>query len=237
MPSEGFLLNRPGVELTLEERKLLESAVSEFRTFEPRKTVIEAGKQIEISTILVDGLLSRFIDDRRGLRQLVAVHVPGEFVDLHAYPMKHLDHSVGTLTAATIAVVPHHALKAILDPRPDLARKMWFSTLIDASMHRAWLFRVGRLDAMGRVAHFVCEMNARQAAAGLSDGRNLSFALTQSDLAEICGLTTVHINRVIRQLREADLCIFRPSRVEILDLEGLARRGDFDPAYLYLQGP
>jgi CRP-like cAMP-binding protein len=223
--------------LTAEERILLEGAILEFREIEARRTIIEAGQRVDISTILVDGMLSRYIDDRKGLRQLVAVHVPGEFVDLHAYPMRHLDHSVATLTPAVIAVVPHTALKEVLDPRPELARKLWFSTLIDAAMHRAWLFRVGRLDAVGRVAHFVCEMNARLIAAGLSDGKVFQFPLTQSDLAEICGLTTVHVNRVLRQLREAGLCIFRPPLVEIVDLPGLARRGDFDPSYLYFDGP
>jgi CRP-like cAMP-binding protein len=136
-----------------------------------------------------------------------------------------------------MAIVPHAALKQILDPRPELARTLWLSALIDAAMHRAWLFRVGRLDAVGRVAHFLCEMNERLLAAGLSDGRSFTFSLTQSDLAEICGLTTVHINLVMRQLREANLCVFRSAIVEILDPEGLAQRGDFDPAYLYLDGP
>jgi CRP-like cAMP-binding protein len=232
--TERFLRNRRGVELTLEERQALENAISETRRLEARKTVIEAGQEVDVSTILLDGLMSRYIDDRRGMRQLVAVHVAGEFVDLHAYPMKRLDHSVGTLTPATIGIVPHRSLKALLDPRPELARKLWFATLIDAAMHRTWLFRLGRLDAAGRVAHFICETNERLKAVGLSDGRQFSLDLTQTDLAEVCGLTTVHINRVIRQLREANLCIFRSSMVEILDGPGLARRGDFDPSYLYL---
>lgn len=236
MRTERFLLNRRGVELTAEERELLESAITEVRKVEPRKTIIEAGERVDISTILLDGMLSRYIDDRKGLRQLVSVHVPGEFVDLHAYPMRHLDHCVATLTPSVIAIVPHSALKQVLDPRPELARKLWFSTLIDAAIHRAWLFRVGRLDAVGRVAHFVCELHARLAAVGLADGRSFVCTLTQSDLAEICGLTTVHVNRVIRQLREAGLCVFRPPVVEIPDLPGLTRRGDFDPAYLYLDG-
>lgn len=111
MTADRFLLNRPGLELTVTERRLIEDAVVEIREVEPRKTIIEAGRRVEISTILVEGILSRYIDDRRGLRQLVAVQVPGEFVDLHAYPMKQLDHSIGTLTAAKIAIVPHIALQ------------------------------------------------------------------------------------------------------------------------------
>ena len=231
MWTERFLRNRRGIDLTLDEREVLESAILEVRSLEARQTVIEAFCEVDISTILIDGLMSRYIDDRRGMRQLVAVHVPGEFVDLHAYPMKQLDHSVGTLTPVQVGIVP---LKEVLDPRPELARKLWFSTLIDAAMHRTWLFRLGRLDAVGRVAHFICETNERFKAVGLSDGRQFSLDLTQTDLAEVCGLTNVHINRVIRQLREANLCVFRSSTVEIIDPIGLARRGDFDPAYLYL---
>jgi CRP-like cAMP-binding protein len=234
MLMDRLLANRRGVALTPEERARLENTISEVRAFEPRMTIIEPGKHIEVSTFLLEGVMSRYIEDRKGLRQLVSIHVPGEFVDLHAYPMRELDHAVGTLTAVTVALVPHKALKDILDPRPELARKLWFSTLMDAAMHRAWLFRVGRLDAVGRVAHFFCEMNARLHAVGLSDGRRFVLTLTQADIAEICGLTTVHVNRVLRQLREAGLCQMLSSLVEIDDAEALARRGNFSPDYLYL---
>lgn len=234
---DRLLANRRGVQLEPEERALLEGGISEVRTIEPRRTIIEAGERVSVSTYLIEGIVSRYIDDKKGLRQLVAVHVPGEFIDLHAYPMRELDHSIGSLTAATVAIIPHDTLKDILDPRPDLARKLWFSTLIDAAMHRAWLFRLGRLDAVGRVAHFLCEINARLAAVGLSDGRRFALALTQSDIAEICGLTTVHTNRAFRQLREAGLCQMRASLVEIGDADALARRGDFSPHYLYLAQP
>jgi CRP-like cAMP-binding protein len=234
---DRFLANRRGVSLTAEERQLLENAVSRVRTFGPRETVVEAGCKVTVSTYLTEGIMSRYIDDRRGNRQLVAIHLAGDFVDLHAYPMRELDHSVGTLSRATVAIVPHAALREILDPRPELALKLWFSTLIDASLHRTWLFRVGRLDAVGRVAHFLTEMSVRLRAVGLSDGRQFSLGLTQADVAEVCGLTTVHTNRVLRQLREANLCSVRSSIVQIHDAAGLARRGDFRPDYLYLDNP
>ena len=232
---DRFLANRRGVSLTDEERQLLEHAVSEVRTFGPRDIVVEAGRKVTVSTYLIEGVMSRYIDDRRGHRQLVAIHLAGEFVDLHAYPMRELDHSVGTLSQATVAIIPHVALRGILDSRPELARKLWFSTLVDASLHRTWLFRVGRLDAVGRVAHFLSEMNVRLRAVGLSDGRQFPLGLTQTEVAEVCGLTTVHTNRVLRQLREANLCTIRSSVVQILDASGLARRGDFQADYLYLE--
>jgi CRP-like cAMP-binding protein len=234
MLMDRFLFNRRGFDLSAEERALLEGAISEVRSVDARQTVIEAGQQVNVSTFLIEGMMSRYVDDRRGLRQLVAVHVSGEFVDLHAYPMRRLDHSVGTLTGVRVAIVPHTALNEILEERPQMARKLWFSTLIDAAMHRAWLFRIGRLDAVGRVAHFLCEMNARLEVVGVSDGRSFVLTLTQSDIAEICGLTTVHTNRVFKQLREAGLCNMHASLVEIQDPAGLIKRGDFNPDYLYL---
>lgn len=236
MLTDRFLKNRR-ISLTVEEHSLLEAAISEVKTQYARTTVVRAGEEIRTSTLLVDGFMSRYIDDRRGLRQLVAIHVPGEFVDLHAFPMHVLDHSIGTLTAVTLALVPHERLALMADARPELTRKLWFSTLVDASLHRAWLFRVGRLDSVGRVAHFLSEMNARLEAVELSDGQRFMLGTTQADLAEVCGLTSVHVNRVIRQLREMGLCLFRSPQVEILDRAALERRGNFDPHYLYLKHP
>jgi CRP-like cAMP-binding protein len=233
MFTERFLRDKRGASLTAEERARIEAAIGEVKTFGPRKIIARAGEPLGQSTLLIEGIMSRYLDDRNGLRQLVAIHFPGDFLDLHAFPLKVLDHDVATLTTATVATVPHSELEAIAEDMPHLTRKLWFATLLDAAIHRAWLFRLGRLDATGRVAHFLCETNARLFSAGLSDGHRFALALTQADLAEICGLTTVHVNRVMRQLREERLCIFRSSLVEILDPAGLAARGQFNPAYLY----
>jgi CRP-like cAMP-binding protein len=234
MITERFLRHRRGAALTEDERARLDSSVSRVVSLDGRVTMVRAGESLSHSTLLIDGFMCRYIDDRQGLRQLVAVHVPGDFVDLHAYPLKSLDHEVATLTAVTIAQVPHRALDAIVDDLPQLARKLWYSTLLDAAMHRAWLFRLGRLDAPGRIAHFLCETSARLQTVGLSDGRNFTLGLNQSDIAEVCGLTNVHVNRVLRTLREKGLCSVRSSRVEIFDPAGLARLGQFDATYLYL---
>lgn len=218
----------------MDERSTLDAAISEIKALPPRTKIVLAGNRLEQSTLLIDGFMSRYIDDRNGVRQLVAVHVPGDFVDLHAFPLKVLDHDVATMTAATVAILPHAQLDEITREMPGLMRKLWFSTLIDAAIHRAWLFRLGRLDAVGRVAHFISETNTRLMSAGLSDGRRFALGLNQTDLAEICGLTNVHVNRVLRQLREERLCVFRSSLVELSDPETLAARGQFDPAYLYI---
>lgn len=229
-----FLRHRPGAVLTEAERARLETAISETQTYPARRVLVREGEELSYSTLLTEGIMCRYMDDRKGLRQLVAVHFPGDFVDLHGYPLKRLDHDVATMTAVTIAMVPHDELDAIIDERPELARKLWYATLVDAAIHRAWLFRLGRLDAVGRVAHFLSEANARLRAVDLSDGRSFALGLNQNDLAEICGLTSVHVNRVMRSLREEGLCSFRSSLVEVFDRAGLERRGQFDPSYLYL---
>jgi len=234
MFTERFLRNTRGASLNQEERAALEAAVSEVKTLSPRTNMVRAGEVLNQSTLLIDGIMSRYIDDRNGLRQLVAVHFPGDFVDLHSFPLKTLDHDVATMTEAKVAIVPHSALNELMHTHPELTRKLWFATLIDAAIHRAWLFRLGRLDAVGRVAHFLCETNARLASAGLSDGQRFALGLTQTDLAEICGLTNVHVNRVMRQLREERLCVFRSSLVEIPDPARLMARAQFDPNYLYI---
>jgi CRP-like cAMP-binding protein len=234
MITDRFLRLRRGEALTAPERIRLEQAVNKVSSLKAHSLIVPAGKPLTHSTLLVDGFMCRYIDDMGGMRQLVAIHVPGDFVDLHGYPLKALDHNIGTLTEATIATVPHSALDDIIEAHPAFARKLWYATLLDAAVHRAWLFRLGRLDAAGRIAHFLCEMDARLRAVGLSDGRRFALDIRQTDLSEVCGLTAVHTNRVIRSLREKGLVSFRSAWVEIHDAPGLARRGEFDPAYLYL---
>lgn len=235
MFTDRFLRKRRGAQLSTIERARLEAAVIEVRSIAARKTIARAGETLSHSTLLVEGIMSRYLDDSRGLRQLVAIHLPGDFIDLHSFPLHSLDHDVASLTSATVAIVPHAELEAIAEDMPGFTRKLWYATLLDAAIHRAWLFRLGRLDALGRVAHFICETSVRLFAAGLGDARRFALELTQSDIGEICGLTTVHVNRVVRQLREEGLCIFRSSLVEILDPFALATRGEFDPNYLYIE--
>ena len=234
MLTERFLRGHSDVGLLPEEQAVLERAVSEVRRLPARTTLVRHGDSLHQSTLLVEGFIRRSIDDRDGQRQTVAVQLPGDFVDLHGYPLKVLDHDVVTLTTVRVAFIRHSDLDAITREYPTLTRKLWYATLLDAAMHREWLFRLGRLDAIERIAHFLSETNARLKAIGLSDGHSFRLPITQADLAEVCGLTTVHVNRVLRQLRDEGLCTFRSSTVEISDLDRLAELGQFDPTYLHL---
>ena len=199
------------------------------------KIVVRAGEELSVSILLIDGLMCRYKDLRNGERQIMELHVPGDFLDLHSFLLKRLDHSVMALVPSRIALVPHEKLVAITDRHPHLARMLWLTTLIDAAIHREWLLSLGRRTALGRIAHFFCEMHARLGVVGLADATGFPLKITQTDLAECLGLTPVHVNRVLRQLREDGLAVFREARVEILDFAGLARTGEFDPAYLQIE--
>ncbi|WP_183986650.1 Crp/Fnr family transcriptional regulator [Sphingomonas jinjuensis] len=233
MVTRGFLAGRGRDRLSGDDRLALDQAVVDIKQLPARRTLVRAGDVVEQSTMLLEGFMCRYMDDRDGFRQLVAVHVPGDFVDLHAFPMRRLDHDVATLSACTVAVVPHEALSDITNERPALTRALWFSTLLDAAMHREWIFRLGRLGAEGRLAHFFMETATRMRMVGLVENDRFHLPLTQADIAEACGLTGVHVNRTLRSLREQELMTFSHGEVKILDPKRMTAIGEFEPAYLY----
>lgn len=230
----NVLRNRLGGELPHAERAILDAAVSETRLLPMGHVAVRQGQLVNVSTLLVHGFMTRRVDAADGRRHLVAVHVPGDFVDLHAYALKSLDHEVAALTDVTVAIFPHEALERIQAEYVHLTRRLWFLTLLDAAIHRQWIYRLSSLNALERVAHFLCEMNARLLAIGASNGSRFELPMTQVDIGEVCSLTNVHVNRVLRQLREMGLCTARSAHVEIHDLKGLATAGQFNPHYLYL---
>lgn len=221
-----------GFSLEQREREWLDSSIVEIRKIPARNHITRSGEPLNNCSILLEGIISSHIDDRQGLRQVTALHFAGDFIDLDGFYFQTIDYDLSTVTAASLAIIPHEALDEIMIAQPALARKFSSAKMADAAILRGWLFRLGRLDAVGRIAHFLCETNFRLMAAGLSDGRRFALGITQSDLAEICGLTNIHVNRVMRQLREEKLCVFRSSIVEIYNSEKLAARGQFKPPYL-----
>jgi CRP-like cAMP-binding protein len=230
-----FLRNRRREQLSDGDLAALEQSVADIRTHPPRHSLAVAGKPIHLSTYLIEGFICRYMDDRNGGRQLVAVHVPGDFVDLHGYPLTRLDHDVATLGTCKVAYVRHETLDELLQVRPNLTKLLWFSTLLDAAMHREWIFRMGRLDAVSQLAHFFCEIEAKLRAVGRSDGRSFDLPLTQADLGEACGMTPVHINRMLKELRERKLLQIQRGKVIVHDLAALRQLCEFDPTYLFIE--
>lgn len=222
--------------VSAEEAAAIASAIAEVRDVPKGRTVIPAGVRLDQSTLLLDGILARYKDGRNGQRQITELHVAGDFADLHSYPLKHLDHDVMTLTPCRIAQVPHDAVRELTRAYPNLGRVYWFATCLDAAIHREWTFSLGRRTALARVAALLCELLVRLQIVGLADDAGYDLPLTQSDLAECMGLTNVHVNRTLRELRLRGLARFQNGQVTIDDWAGLAQLAEFDPGYLYL-GP
>jgi CRP-like cAMP-binding protein len=232
--TRNFLRGRRRRQLSVEERAALEAAVVDVQPVAARRTLIRRGEVVRTATLVVSGFLCRYMDARDGFRQLVSLQVPGDFVDLHGYPLQRLDHDIATLSDGEVALIPHDRLTSIVERMPHLGRMLWFSTLLDAAMHREWIFRIGRLEATGRVAHFLCETQARLRVVGMATDDRFHLPLTQQDIGEACGLTSVHVNRTLRRLREAGLVELANREVHVLNGRGLAQLGEFEPDYLFL---
>jgi CRP-like cAMP-binding protein len=222
-------------DITREEEAVLRRLVATPQHVDRRRTLIREGELLDKSMLLLDGLACRYKDLRNGQRQISELHLSGDFVDLHGLTLKRLDHSIMTLTACTIAYAPHSELQAITREHPHLTRMLWLSTNLDAAIHRAWVLSLGRRTALARFAHLLCELRLRFEVIGVGDAEGYPFDLTQADLAECLGLSLVHVNRTLRELRGTGLADFRNGRVTISDFAGLARLAEFDPDYLELE--
>ena len=233
MKTARFLMGRHREQLSADEIAALEQASGEVLRFGAREEIVHHGVRVDRSMLLVEGLICRYMDGIDGDRQLVALHVPGDFVDLHGFPMRQLDHDVATLTECTMVAFTHDTIQRLVTSYPNLGRLLWFSTLLDAAMHREWIFRLGRLPAIGRVAHFFAEIGRRLEMVGLSNGHSFRLPVQQTDIASACGLTPVHVNRVLRQLRETGVVTFTGGQVEIQDRDALQTVAEFDDGYLY----
>jgi CRP-like cAMP-binding protein len=218
-----------------EEEQAIRDSIAEVRAVLADHNVVLAGTVLTHSVLLLDGIMCRHKDLSEGQRQITELHVPGDFADLHSFTLKRLDHSIMTLTPCRYAIVPHDRLERITERLPHLTRLYWFTTNLDAAIHREWEVSLGRRTALSRIAALFCEMKLRFEVVRMTDGMSYDFNLTQTDLAECVGLTPIHVNRTLKELREQGLVQFRSGRVTIQDWDGLARVAEFDPAYLYLE--
>jgi CRP-like cAMP-binding protein len=221
--------------ISREEEEVLRGSIAEMRFYPPGRTIVRAGTTLSASTLLIEGIVCRYKDLTDGQRQIMELHVGGDFVDLHGFLLKRLDHNIGTMTPVQVAHVPHEALRGITETHPHLGRMLWFSTLLDAAIHREKILSIGRRSAVSRIAHILCELLVRLRLVGLADETGYALPLTQADLADVTGLTSVHVNRMLKKLRDDRLLTFRGGRVEIGDWDALQRLAEFDSTYLHLE--
>jgi CRP-like cAMP-binding protein len=180
---------------------------------------------------LLDGFLCshKVVGSRR---QITSFHVPGDMADLSTLYLPRVDHAITTLGPAVLAFVPHAALQEVLDQSPRLAQTFWRETLVQACIFQEWVVNLGRRDASARLAHILCELITRLQAVGLA--RDLSFSMpwTQTDVADACGISSVHANRVIQDFRHLGLVEWDSKRVKIRDWPTLVRLANFNEDYL-----
>ena len=221
--------------VSAEEEEVLRGCISEIKDLPQGRTIVKAGVTVSTCTLLVEGFVCRFKDLSDGQRQIMELHVPGDFLDLHSFLLKQLEHNVGSMTPVRIALAPHDRIREVTEHNPYLARMLWFSTLLDAAVHRERILSVGRRSAISRIAHLLCELNVRLELVGLSDGRSYKLPITQADIADASGLTPVHVNRMLKQLRDQELVTFRNGEVTIHEWDRLQRIAEFSSGYLYLE--
>jgi len=221
-------------DISADEEQAIRGLVAQVVDVPADRTVIRRGEELHQSMLLLSGWLARAKDLPSGQRQMAELHVAGDFADLHSFTLKRLDHDVIALTPCRIAMVPHERLTGITERFPHLSRMFWLMTNIDAAIQREWTLSLGSRSALARMAHLFCEMNVRLAVAGLAQGDSYDFPLTQVELGECLGLTSVHVNRTLQELRRRGLLSLENRRVEIHDLAALKQVAEFDASYLYL---
>ena len=221
--------------LSAQEEKVLRDCVAEIRDLPEGKAIVRPDVTLSVSILLMDGIVARHKDLADGQRQILELHVPGDFIDLHGFLLKRLEHHVSALTPVRLALVPHDCLRRITEQHPHLARMLWFSTLLDGSIHRERILSIGRRSAVARIAHLICELNVRLEIVGLGAGGRFELPLTQGDIADVTGLTSVHVNRMLKRLRDDGIVTFRSGEVVIHDLHQLQRLAEFNLNYLYLE--
>jgi len=195
--------------------------------------IVREGEHPQNCCLMLQGFAYRHKVTGEGARQIISIHMPGEFVDLQNSLLGTADHNVQTLTKSEVALVPQTALQDLMARHPAVARAMWIDTLIDSSIFREWVVNVGRRDAQTRVAHLLCELLMRMDLAGLTQEAGYDLPVTQAQLADATGLTSVHVNRVLKALREAGLIALDMRSLRILDLQRLEQVGDFNELYLH----
>ena len=198
------------IDLSNEEKLLLDRLVARPRRYEPGEDLISQGDIPRDLNIVLDGCAARYKLLADGGRQIMALLLPGDLCDLHVFVLKEMDHGIGAITATTVAKIPRDEILNILDTRPNLTKALWWSTLQDEAILREWIVNMGRRSAAARVAHFFYEIYLRLEAVGLASNYTYSFPLTQNELADAMGISHVHVNRSIQALRREEEGIRAP---------------------------
>jgi CRP-like cAMP-binding protein len=218
--------------VSAEEASLLSSAITKEASFAVGDDIVTVGSRPKHSSLLLDGFAARYKFLADGGRQITALHVAGDFVDLHAFLLKTMDHGIVALSPCHVAFAEHGDLKRITEKAPHLTRLLWLDTLVDGAIHREWIVAMGRRSRKSQLAHLICELYVRlDGVQRVTDG-SFHFPLSQSEMADVLGLSVVHMNRVIQSLRREGLISWTHHTISVLNWPQLQEVAEFDPTYL-----
>jgi CRP-like cAMP-binding protein len=184
--------------------------------------------------LVLDGWLCRYKILETGTRQIFSFHIAGDVPDVQSLHLRTMDHNLGTIAPSTVAFIQHESVRTLARNFPRICDVLWRDTLIDAAIFREWMVGMGRRDAPSRIAHVLCELFIKMRAVGLTKGHTCDFPITQSVMADALGLSTVHVNRSLMELRGRGLITLERQVLTILKWDELQQQGGFDPLYLHL---
>lgn len=201
------------------------------------ETIVPDGAVAQNCCLVVAGYAHRTKVLANGNRQIFSLHIAGDIPDLHSLHLKKMDHELAALSRCRVALIPHNALKAALAASVTLTDLLWRDTLIDAASFRAWLLMLGQAEARARMAHLFCELFVRARMAHLVEGSRFDMPLTQTDLADVLGISAVHANRTLQDLRAQGLVEFDQQSASINRWDELKELAQFDASYLHYLEP
>jgi CRP-like cAMP-binding protein len=220
--------------LAPEERAALLRLPLRLKTVPGHYDIVREGDMPSESSLLVEGFACRYSLTDEGKRQILSFHISGDIPDLQSLHLHVMDHSLATLGPSRLAFIQHDDLRSLMRAHPRLGDLLWRDTLIDAAVFRQWMVGLGRRNAHGRIAHLLCELLVRLKAVELVEDHAFTLPVTQVELSDALGISTVHINRVLQELRGENLISLSGSSLKVLNWEGLQEAGGFDPTYLHL---
>ncbi len=223
------------IQLSDAEKKALLQADVAVNEVEARWDLIKEGQPIDGACLVLEGFACRYKRMQDGRRQILSYILPGEMNDPRVFLLDKVDHSIGTLARTTVAMWPRKTLFNLTSAFPRIARAFWLCTLVDEAIQRQWLVNVGQRTALERLSHLFCELYFRLGAIGRVDGNSFDLPITQAELGDTLGLTAVHVNRILQDMRRDRLIRWSGKRMTILNLPALSIIAMFDPAYLRLR--
>jgi CRP-like cAMP-binding protein len=216
------------------DREALQAALGPSWWLAAGSDLIKEGDAPKAVFLILEGLACRYKIQANGARTIMAYLLPGDLCDQHVFVLKAMDHSIGCISRCHVATISRQSMLAIVAEHPAVARALWWATLVDEATLREWLVNVGSREGPLRVAHLLCELLLRLQAVGLATADSYTLPITQTELADTVGLSSIHVNRVLKTLRERELITWTKSEIKILDVPGLKSYSDFNPNYLHL---